>query len=163
MMSLSCRQRFQCPEDSLIKALRQVLRFTTPHAAHLLLLSVCCAPQELYTQPYESIHWPAQRNNIAKVDLYTPHPFVLDAMFSTLSVYEDYVLPCFPYLRNKGLQKAYDLVVMDDENTSYSCLAPVNKPLNMICRFVMGDLEAVEKHKEKFRDFLWVSREGMLA
>ncbi len=28
---------------------------------------------ELYTQPYESIAWDAQRNNCASIDLYAPH------------------------------------------------------------------------------------------
>lgn len=28
---------------------------------------------ELYTTPYESINWDAQRNNCASIDLYAPH------------------------------------------------------------------------------------------
>ena len=28
---------------------------------------------ELYTRPYDSIDWDAQRNNCAQIDLYAPH------------------------------------------------------------------------------------------
>ena len=60
---------------------------------------------------------------MAAVDLYAPHPLVLDVLFSGLSVYEKYIVPVAPILRNRGLKKAYDLIVMDDENTSYQCVA----------------------------------------
>ena len=35
--------------------------------------------EELYTVPYAEIDWPAQRNNIAAGDIYTPHTWLLDA------------------------------------------------------------------------------------
>jgi lanosterol synthase len=124
--------------------------------------------QELYIEPYHSINWPRQRNNVATVDLYTPHPFILDVMFKALSTYEHYLLPYVPglsYLRKAGMKRAYDLVVMDDENTSYQDLAPVNKVLNIICRYAAEgrDSEAMRLHKAKIRDFLWMSPEGMMA
>ena len=34
--------------------------------------------QELYLQPYSTINWPAQRNNVAAGDIYTPHTRFLD-------------------------------------------------------------------------------------
>ena len=39
--------------------------------------------QELYTLPYATIDWPAQRNNIAPGDVYTPHSRILDVTLST--------------------------------------------------------------------------------
>ena len=38
--------------------------------------------EELYTVPYASIDWPAQRNNIATGDIYTPHSRALNLIFS---------------------------------------------------------------------------------
>lgn len=40
--------------------------------------------EELYVQPYDSINWGQQRNNVAKVDLYTPHTKVMDVLNSKL-------------------------------------------------------------------------------
>ena len=131
--------KFQTPVDDLILSLRK----------------------ELYTQPYSSINWPAQRNNCAPIDLYTPHPPILDLLFSLLDKY-DYVVPS--YLRRKGIEAAYAQMVYDDENTSYQALAPVNKPLNFICRWIRDGegSDSVKLHREKFRDFLWLGREGMM-
>ena len=39
--------------------------------------------EELYTVPYATINWPAQRSNIAPGDVYTPHSRTLDAVLST--------------------------------------------------------------------------------
>lgn len=33
---------------------------------------------ELYVEPYDSINWDKQRNNVAEVDLYTPHSKIMD-------------------------------------------------------------------------------------
>lgn len=41
--------------------------------------------EELYTQTYTSIDWPLQRNNIALVDLYTPHSKLMDTLNSKYS------------------------------------------------------------------------------
>ena len=37
--------------------------------------------EELYTVPYSTIDWPAQRSNIAPGDIYTPHSFTLKVAF----------------------------------------------------------------------------------
>lgn len=49
--------------------------------------------QELYTTPYDSIDWSAQRSNIAPGDIYTPHSKVLDLTLGKsghVSDHEDY-------------------------------------------------------------------------
>lgn len=40
-------------------------------------------PQELYAQDYGTIDWPAQRNNVAACDIYTPHSTLLSVAYST--------------------------------------------------------------------------------
>lgn len=46
-------------------------------------LSECVAPlQELYVQDYATIDWPAQRNNVAACDMYTPHSTLLTIAYS---------------------------------------------------------------------------------
>lgn len=118
--------------------------------------------QELYVQPYNSIHWPSCRNKCASVDLYSPHPFVADALFEVLVIYEK-VAPT--RLRDAALRYVYRLIEMEDENTSYQGIAPVSKPMDMICRFVAegADSEAVKRHRRTIRDFLWMTKDGMTA
>lgn len=117
--------------------------------------------EELYPQPYDEIYWPDQRNNVAEADLYSPHTRVVDALFQVLGVYEKYHMP---WVRNKGIQLAYQLIVKEDENTGHQCLGPVNKMLNYISRWVVegSDSEAMRLHREKLKDFVWMSGEGLM-
>uniref|UniRef100_A0A7N6F700 Terpene cyclase/mutase family member n=1 Tax=Anabas testudineus TaxID=64144 RepID=A0A7N6F700_ANATE len=64
-MSYCYAVRLAAEEDSLILSLRQ----------------------ELYVQDYATINWPAQRNNVAACDMYTPHSTLLTVAY-TLSVFE---------------------------------------------------------------------------
>ncbi|KZV84909.1 terpene synthase, partial [Exidia glandulosa HHB12029] len=116
--------------------------------------------EELYAQPYNSIDWPAQRNNIATVDLYSPHTRLLDSLNGLLGVYES----CgFPPARRAALDRVYDLICMEDENTNYQDLAPVNKMMNLVCRFVGEgrDSEAYRRHMTTRNDFMWLGPDGM--
>uniref|UniRef100_A0A4W3J3S6 Terpene cyclase/mutase family member n=1 Tax=Callorhinchus milii TaxID=7868 RepID=A0A4W3J3S6_CALMI len=58
-MSYCFAVRLTAQEDTLIHSLRQ----------------------ELYVQDYCSIDWPAQRNNVAPCDLYTPHSWLLNTAY----------------------------------------------------------------------------------
>lgn len=137
-MSYLYGTKFKAPENDLVLALRE----------------------ELYTQPYESIDWPAQRNNVCPIDIYHPHTVVANTLFAILGVYEQCT---FPPLRNAGLKKAYELVVMEDDNTSYQTLGPVSKMMNLICRTVVEGIgsEAWKMHKLRRKDFMWIGKEGM--
>lgn len=42
--------------------------------------------QELYVQDYASIDWPAQRNNVAACDVYTPHSWLLGVAYGEWGV-----------------------------------------------------------------------------
>ncbi|TFK45957.1 terpene synthase [Heliocybe sulcata] len=135
------RVKFQGPETPIVQALRE----------------------EIYVEPYHTIDWPAQRNNIAKVDLYTPHTLLLDALNALMShTLESCPLPP---LHNLALKRAYELICMEDENTAYQDLAPVNKMMQMVCRFHAdgADSEAMKQHALKRADVMWVSAEGLLV
>lgn len=131
--------RFKCPENALILALRQ----------------------ELYTEKYEDIDWPAQRNNVAHAEVYTPHSTLMNAVYSIFSVYESCSIPP---IRQMALRRVYDLVVMEDENTGYQTLGPVSKMINLICRTHVEGIgsDAWKEHSKKRRDFMWMSQEGMM-
>lgn len=107
-MSYLSGKKFKTPLDPLLQQLRK----------------------ELYVEPYESIQWTKHRSNICPVDLYSPHPLVLEGLFMVTNTYER-VAP--RWLRQRGLDYTYKLITMEDENTEYQCQAPVNKAINMMC------------------------------
>jgi lanosterol synthase len=117
--------------------------------------------QELYPEDFYSINWPAQRNNVNKVDVYAPHTAIFDAISVVLGSYEHCI---FPPLRRAGLARAYELIVMEDENTGYQTLGPVSKMFNLIARaHAEGpDSFAYKEHAIKRQDFMWIGAEGMM-
>lgn len=62
------------------------------------------------------------------------------------------------------MRRAYELIVKEDVNTSYQCLGPVNKMLNYIVRWMVDgpESEAMARHREKLRDFVWMSADGLM-
>ena len=117
--------------------------------------------EELYPMDYYSIDWPSQRNNVSKADLYMPHTWILDALNVVLSAYEQCTIPP---LRRAGMARAYELVVLEDENTEYQTLGPVSKMFNLIVRAIVDgpDSDAYKQHKIKRQDFMWIGSEGMM-
>ncbi|EGN92185.1 hypothetical protein SERLA73DRAFT_99556 [Serpula lacrymans var. lacrymans S7.3] len=117
--------------------------------------------EELYLKDYYSINWPAQRNNVSEADLYSPHTTIFDLINKVLGAYESCSIPS---LRNAALKRAYELIVLEDENTQYQTLGPVSKMMNLICRaHVEGpESEAYKQHAIKRQDFMWLGQEGMM-
>jgi lanosterol synthase len=117
--------------------------------------------RELYPVPYEGIHWPSARNNISKWDLYSPHTTVLKACNIVLGLYER-VAP--KWLRGRALKEVFEQITMEDENTFYLDVGPVNKAMNMVAVWVERGEESAEfqAHLPRVRDFLWMGPEGMM-
>ncbi|KAH9479645.1 Lanosterol synthase [Psilocybe cubensis] len=117
--------------------------------------------EELYTQNYYTIDWPAQRNNVHEVDMYAPHTALFDMINVVLSSYESCILPP---LRRAGCDAAYRLIVMEDENTGYQTLAPISKMFNLIARAHVEGPEstAYKMHAIRRADFMWVGADGMM-
>jgi len=91
-----------------------------------------------------------------------PHSAIFDTANLILGVYE---MCAIPPLRRAGLNRAYELVVMEDENTAYQTLAPVSKMFNQIARFHREgpESDAYRQHMLKRRDFMWLGSEGMMV
>lgn len=119
--------------------------------------------QELFTQPYAEIRWPRFRNAISPADNYNPKSWVLNLINWLL------VMIYIPYLRIDWLIKraeawTWRLIQIEDANTNYAALAPVNSPMNYLCCFIEEgpDAHSVKEHREHLHDFLWMSAGGMM-
>ncbi|PLW21794.1 hypothetical protein PCANC_02923 [Puccinia coronata f. sp. avenae] len=115
---------------------------------------------ELYTQTYESIDWFSCRTLIAQTDLLSPHHPALKCIYSMLAYWEKI---CPQTLRKMGLDHVYGLCAMEDDNTDFTHLGPINKLFNFLVRWDRegSDSEAVLKHQLGLSDYLWMTSKGM--
>ncbi|KAG0174988.1 Lanosterol synthase (Oxidosqualene--lanosterol cyclase) [Apophysomyces sp. BC1034] len=119
--------------------------------------------QELYVEPYEQINWNKQRNNVAEVDLYTPHTKIMDVLNEIMTYYE--MIPIkMNWLRQYGLKLTVEQVKMEDENTFFLDIGPVNKVMNwLVVYYHYGrDSREFKEHVKRNVDFLWMGPEGMM-
>lgn len=111
--------------------------------------------EEIYTQPYESISWYQQRNNICKADEYYPHTRLLNFLNGGLVMAEK--VTSRSMIRKAALRAAYAQVKYEDENTHYLDIGPVNKTMNMLSTYYEEgkESEAFKKHLKNNIDFMW--------
>ena len=119
---------------------------------------------ELFVTPFESIDMASHRNSISPADNYHPKTWVLNLLNFLL------VWIWIPFLRTRSIVAAaeawaWKLIQMEDINTDYACLAPVNAPMNTVCCFITEGPESYSfrRHIERLNDYLWVDQEGMMA
>uniref|UniRef100_A0A7N8XBC4 Terpene cyclase/mutase family member n=1 Tax=Mastacembelus armatus TaxID=205130 RepID=A0A7N8XBC4_9TELE len=137
-MSYCYAVRLAAEEDSLVLSLRQ----------------------ELYVQDYDTINWPAQRNNVAACDLYTPHSTLLTMAYMVLNVYEAHHSTM---LRGRAVKELYEHIQADDRFTKCISIGPISKTINMLVRwYVDGPSSLVFKeHMSRIPDYLWLGLDGM--
>ncbi|XP_055019806.1 lanosterol synthase isoform X2 [Boleophthalmus pectinirostris] len=137
-MSYCYAVRLRADEDELVLSLRQ----------------------ELYTQDYNAIHWPSQRNNVAQCDLYTPHSTLLNIAYMMLNVYESHHSSA---LRQRAVEELYDHIQADDRFTKCISIGPISKTINMLVRwYAEGPASAAFKeHVSRIPDYLWLGLDGM--
>jgi len=120
--------------------------------------------EEIHLQAYPLIDWNKARNECAKEDLYYPHPLMQDALWWTLYKFENLLVAGRPlaFLRRKALAETMKHITYEDENTRYVCIGPVNKVMNMLCRWHQDpEGEAFKLHASRVPDYLWVAEDGM--
>ena len=119
---------------------------------------------ELFTESWDAINFSANRNTISTADNYNPKSVVLRSLnWLLVNVYN-------PFLRTNYLKQwsedwAFKLIQMEDENTNFANLGPVNGPLNLLACYIHDgpDAESVQRHRDRMHDFLWMKNEGMLV
>jgi lanosterol synthase len=118
--------------------------------------------RELYTESYDSIDFSLHRNTVAPADIYHPHTWLLDGLNGILGVWGRYI--CTDKVQEIARNHVYKLIKLEDENSDYCCLGPVNNPFNLVARyFAEGESHAVRMHRESIKDFFWMKDEGMLT
>ena len=86
-------------------------------------------------------------------------------LYDTINVVlSGYEMCTIPPLRHAAVDRAYKLIVLEDENTSYQTLGPVSKMMNLVARVHREgrESEAYKLHMEKRLDFMWLGNEGMM-
>ncbi|KAK3021174.1 hypothetical protein RJ639_045552, partial [Escallonia herrerae] len=97
-------------------------------------------------------------------DLFYPHLLGQELVLNGLHKIVEPLLMVWPFskLRKKALSTAMQHIEYEDESTQYVCIGPVNKALNMICRWVDDPNSRANKlHLSRVKDYLWVAEDGM--
>nr|UTN00765.1 lanosterol synthase [Strongylocentrotus purpuratus] len=116
--------------------------------------------KEIFKADYSSIHWPSQRDNISKFDLYTPHSWLYNIAMAILDLYEKFHST---WLKKKALDHCYEHIKADDEFTNGISVGPISKVIQMLARWHIdgADSEAFKMHKDRLPDYLWIGLDGM--
>jgi lanosterol synthase len=141
-MSYIWSKRWSCEETDIIRELRQ----------------------ELFTEPWEKINWAAHRNTIASIDNYHPKSWLMNTInFLLVNIWNPFLRA--NTIKDKAEAWVAELVAMEDENTDYADLAPVNGPINTICCYIRDGpgSYSVRRHHERMEEYLWMKDEGLLA
>lgn len=120
--------------------------------------------EELFVEPHARIDWARHRNSIAAVDNYHPKSWLLNsANWFLVNIWNPYLRP--KWIKERAEDWVSQLVDMEDANTDYADLAPVNAPMNTIVCYVRDgpDAPSVKRHLERLEEFLWMKDEGMLC
>ena len=115
---------------------------------------------EIYIEPYDQINWSKARNACAEVDIFKPATKLFKNFMHFANAYEK-IAP--KYFRKKSDQFVEAYIDAEDEHTNYINIGPVNKVLNALCVWYKEgpDSEKLQKHMERFDDYLWLAEDGM--
>lgn len=119
---------------------------------------------EIYTQPYDTIDFAAHRNTICPRDNYHPKTLILRLLFWLIvNIWDPFLRPLTP-IKKRAEDWTFKLIQMEDENTQFANLGPVNNPMNTLACYIHDGphSESVNKHLSRLHDFLWMKSEGML-
>ena len=119
---------------------------------------------ELYTVPYENINFAAHRNTICPRDNYHPKTLILRILFWLIvNIWDPFLRP-LTSIKKRAEDWTFKLIQMEDANTDYANLGPVNNPMNTLACYIHGGPHSVSvyKHRQQLTNFLWMKSEGML-
>ncbi|EGC47128.1 oxidosqualene:lanosterol cyclase [Histoplasma capsulatum var. duboisii H88] len=118
--------------------------------------------EEIYTQPYASINFHSYRGAIADADNYYPKHWLLNVLFWVLANVWSVIR--WPSLVKRAEDWVWELITMEDRNTDYAGLGPVNAPMNTLCCYIHDGPGSYtfRRHLDRLHDYMWMKNEGML-
>ncbi|KAK4445741.1 terpenoid cyclases/protein prenyltransferase alpha-alpha toroid [Podospora aff. communis PSN243] len=120
--------------------------------------------KELFVEDWDKIDFASHRNTIHPKDNYHPKSWLLNSVnWLLVNVWNPYLRPKF--LADRAEAWSSELIDMEDRNTDYADLAPVNAAMNFVVCYARDgpDAESVRRHKERMEEFLWMKDEGLLC
>ena len=115
---------------------------------------------EIYSEPYETINWPKQRNKVCAADRFSKTSRVSKLLLGLLDQYENFVVS---FLRKRSLKFVLNYIDAEDEQTSYVDIGPVNQIINSICTWHAygAKSDQFRQHVERWQDYLWLAEDGL--
>lgn len=116
---------------------------------------------EIYTRSYDEIAFGRYRNFVAPVDLKKPTSTLLRGANVLLRFWEQYIRP--DWIGQWANERVCALIQREDENTSYNCLAPVNKAFHMVAVWHSDGAKSdrMKRHRDKISPYIWKGENGM--
>lgn len=117
--------------------------------------------EEIYTQPYASLSFQKYCNHTAKTDaIRKASPFLI-FLFAALSFWCNFLRP--RWILKWANNVVSQLMIREELNTNYNCIAPVNKAFHMaVVAFQEGQSsERLRHHQEHIDTYLWLGPDGM--
>ncbi|KAK1855411.1 oxidosqualene:lanosterol cyclase [Colletotrichum chrysophilum] len=117
--------------------------------------------QEIHTERFSKIDFVKYRNTLAPSDAVRSVSPLLLFFFSIITIFYDYLLP--QWLLDLASRRASEMMLREERNTNWECLAPVTKAFHMVQSwFEEGpDSERLRLHREKIDVYLWMGTDGM--
>ncbi|KAL4892017.1 terpenoid cyclases/protein prenyltransferase alpha-alpha toroid [Aspergillus ambiguus] len=116
---------------------------------------------EIYAKKYEDIEFSRYSNHVAPSDLMKPSSLVMRTANVCLRSYERYFRPS--WVAQWATKRVCELIKREDENTSYNCLAPVNKAFHMVSVWYLEgkDSDRMRRHREHISTYMWKESAGL--
>ncbi|OAQ59653.1 lanosterol synthase [Pochonia chlamydosporia 170] len=118
---------------------------------------------EIYTKPFDKIKFADHRNDTAPTDSIRSVSPLLLFLFFIVGIWCRYLQPRWYHTLSN--RRVSELMRMEEHNTEYECLAPVNKAFHMaVAWFEDGpDSNRLRRHIEKVSLYLWMGPQGMTS
>lgn len=118
---------------------------------------------EIYVQQFSLINFAEHRNTVAPTDRNRSNSLIIGILNPIVRLWETYMKPS--WLHHQANSTVRDLMRQEDENTSYTDLAPVNKAWQMTAIYFADgkDSASLAKHREALPTYFWQSHEGMTS
>lgn len=115
---------------------------------------------ELYGGLFHNINWKHCRNQVHETDAFVPLSKTYKLVAKVMNFYDMHPVK---HARAKSLAFLEEQIQMEDENTQYINLGPVNKFLNLISTYVIHGKNSThfKQHLQTVPYYLWLAEDGL--